>query len=179
VLLAEGITQASSLSSKSTNQPKDSLLQLFPDAVISGADPCWIRHLSRVRPVRVRWLLSQEESLTVDGRLGNANAKMALLIFFLSLFVGETGRVDVACSLFLCSRHFSWKASESWFVDLVRPLFSKALISLIPFGDELSVTRLVVARRFIQEERLRKDDDLKDTRLFFRGLGLFIESGTT
>ena len=83
------MSEDASLSSKSTNQPKDSLPQLFPEAVISGADPCWIRHLSRVRPAAATLLLSQEESLTVDGRFGNANLA-TFLETFLALFVGET-----------------------------------------------------------------------------------------
>jgi len=90
------------LSSKSTNQPKDSL----PEAVISGADPCWIRHLSRVRPVAVTLLLSQEESLTVDGRFGKASAATSLETF-LALLVGETDRVEVASSCLLLSRQLS------------------------------------------------------------------------
>lgn len=104
----------SSLSSKSTNQPNESLLQLFPVAVISGADPCWIRHLSRVRPVAVTLLLSQEESLTVDGRLGKAKAA-TFFVHFLALFEGETDAMAAVAlrSCLFCSRQPSWYARES------------------------------------------------------------------
>lgn len=47
----------------------------------------------------VTLLLSQEESLTVDGRLGKANAATSFMIF-LPLLVGETeAMADVARAL--------------------------------------------------------------------------------
>mmetsp|Transcript_151 Transcript_151/g.189 ORF Transcript_151/g.189 Transcript_151/m.189 type:complete len:201 (-) Transcript_151:702-1304(-) len=199
------------------NQPNDSLLALRSSeegeatTAISGAGPCGTGALSRVRPVAViAWvLLSQEESLTADGRLGNASiaTSTSFTTFLFLVFAG--GEIDAIAEIDnspveLVSRQSNWKARESCFLfvfllvfwtvktELLLSFFSGISISSILLGDKGFVivdsdSKGVFwlcccccrANRFIHEARLRYKDDRRFIRLFFKGLGLSDESDIT